>query len=147
MGATRILGMARHTALLSLVVALLAIPVSAQALCAEDPKPATFAQMIRDGSTHSGAYDRLFLGRVVRVRERTAVLVVRAHVGPAPNRARIKNGGVATPDSLILRDGRRYGLVVQRRDDGRWRFSDCGPSRRISEAKLRRLVRLARRVQ
>lgn len=139
--------MARLTVLLSLVIALLAIPVSAQALCGEDPTPTAFAQMIRDGSTHSGSYDRLFLGRVVRVRERTAVLVVRAHVGPAPDRARIKNGGLGTPDSLILRDGRRYGLVVQRRDDGRWRFADCGPSRRVSEAKLRHLVGLARHAQ
>lgn len=143
-GSRNILAMGRLAVTVVVVGVLMALPTVAQALCAEDPTPTTFAQMIRDGSTHSGSYDRLFLGRVVRVRERTAILVVRAHVGPAPDRARIKNGGLPMPDRLILRDGRRYGLVVQRRDDGRWRFADCGPSRRISASKLHHLVRLSR---
>jgi hypothetical protein len=136
--------MARLTILIALTGTLLAVPMTAQALCGADPDPITFAEMIRDGSTHAGRYDRLFLGRVVRVGEKTAVMKVRAHVGPAPDRARIAHGRPPTPDHLTLYEGGRYGLVVQRRDDGRWRYADCGPSREVSAAKLRRLVRLAR---
>jgi hypothetical protein len=139
-----ILGMSRLTIMGALIVALLVVPTTAQALCADDPNAVTFAQMIRDGSTHAGRYDRLFLGRVVRVGEKTAAMKVRAHVGPAPDHPRIAQRRVLLPDRLLLEEDRRYGLVVQRRDDGRWRYADCGPSRQISAAKLRRLVRLAR---
>lgn len=63
-----IVGMARLTILIALVAVVLAVPASAQALCGADPTPTTFAEMIRDGSTHTGRHDRLFLGRVIRVR-------------------------------------------------------------------------------
>jgi hypothetical protein len=139
-----IVGVSRLTMLGALIVALLVVPTTAQALCGADPNPVTFAQLIRDGSTHAGRYDRLFLGRILRVSEKTAVMNVRAHVGPAPDHARIAQRRVLLPDRLLLEEDRRYGLVVQRRDDGRWRYADCGPSRQISAAKLRRLVRLAR---
>lgn len=91
--------------------------------------------MIRHGSTYSGRYDRLFLGRVIRVRERTATMNVRAHVGPAPDRARIKNGGLPKPVSLILRDRRRYGLVAGLLLSPWSLLGRCGPMR-IGEVVL-----------
>jgi hypothetical protein len=136
--------LARVTIVVAFLAAVGTLPTVAQALCTDDPNPATFVEMIRDGSTHAGRYDRLFLGRVVPVGEKTAVMKVRAHVRRAPDRARIAHGREPLPDRLILAEDSRYGLVVHRRDDGRWRYADCGPSREISRARLRRLVRLAR---
>lgn len=142
-----------------LLSATLTIPASpARALCAPpDPDQLSFRQMIDQGTTGDEAFDRMIIGRVVRVRDRgeiggtaTAFVAVKAHpTGHVPDVARVRfhenPPGVWGEHTLEFRPGQRWVIIAARLDGGRYGHDgDCGQTQRVGVDRYRELVAYAR---
>jgi hypothetical protein len=136
---------------------LLGTGIPAQADCAADPDAYTLERMIRRGDTGDDDYERLFLGRVRRIRDPEAPggnVIVRLRVrevpfGPDRSWVRIRDwmsppGMQVIPEMDLVR-GRFYAVVAHERTDGTF-FHDgpCGQTQRLHPSQLRRLIHLSR---
>ena len=130
----------------------------ARALCAPpDPDQLTFRQMIEQGTTGDETFDRMIIGRVLRIRDRgavggkaTALVRVAAHpTGDVPDIARIRfrryPPGVWVEHSLEFRAGERWVIIAYRADGGRFHHDgDCGQTERVGVPRYRDLLAYAR---
>ena len=143
----------------ALVVGMIMLPAApARALCvAPDPDQLTFHQMIDQGTTGDDTYDRMIIGRVLRVRDRgavggraTAFVRVAAHpTGYVPDVARIRfralPPGVWVEDHFEFHEGERWVIIAHRADGGRYRHDGgCGRTERVGVDRYRALLADAR---
>ncbi|HYJ60552.1 MAG TPA: hypothetical protein VE032_03710 [Actinomycetota bacterium] len=133
---------------------LLPIATPARAVCAApDPDTLTFEQMIDQGTTGDDDFDRMIIGRVVRVRDRgevggraTAVVHVAAHpTGYVPERIRVRfrayPPGVWAEHSVEFAVGERWVIIAKRKDGGRYQHDgDCGQTQRVSRERYAELI-------
>lgn len=131
---------------------------SAQASCAIFPDELSFRQMMRQGTTADGRYDRLFFGRVVDINDlepgkggdkMAKLAVAESPVGYAPLVARVRfwtpEPGVGVGDFFTYERRSFYVVVAHRRDDGT--FEDdapCGRTQKVGRDRFWGLVHFAR---
>src|SRR5262245_47651018 len=125
----------RRTLWVAVLVGSFVFPAApAHALCAApDPDQLTFHQMIGQGTTGDDTYDRMIIGRVLRIRDRgavggkaTAFIHVAAHpTGFVPDIAQVRfralPPGVWAEDHLEFHAGERWVIIAYRADGGRYR--------------------------
>ena len=140
------------------LVPLIVSASPAAAACAPDPNALSIRQMIVTGTTGSEQYDVLFLGRVVRLHDlggdtggpTLARFHVKAHpVGFAPRGARVlfykPPPGVGVSENFVFKPGRHYAVVAHRMRSGVFAFDGaCGQTAKLSQERMRRLIRLYR---
>ena len=151
--------MIRRITASSLVAASLLLPgTPARAVCvAPDPGQLTFQETMQQGTTGDDTFDRMIIGRVLRIRDRGAVggkatAFVRVAADPAgevPDIARIRfrryPPGLWVEHSLEFRAGERWVIIAYRADGGRFHHDgDCGQTERVSVQRYRDLVAHAR---
>ena len=130
----------------------------ARALCAApDPDQLTFREMIEQGTTGDDTFDRMIIGRVLRIRDRGAVggkatafvRVAADPTGDVPDVAKVRfrryPPRVWAEHSLEFRVGERWVIIAYRADGGRFHHDgDCGQTERVSVQRYRDLVAYAR---
>jgi hypothetical protein len=113
--------------------------------------------MIERDKTGEGQYDRLFLGRVRRIRDLGAAgghVTVRLRVRQVPvgDPRRligvsdwVEPPGVSSSAEFDFKRGRRYAIVARLRDDGLFDHNaPCRQTARLSAERFGRLIHLSR---
>ena len=149
----------RIGAIAVLLAGMVGLPASsAHALSCAPPDPAwlPFRQMIDQETTGRDDFDRMIIGKIIRIRDRgdaggtaTAFVRVAAHpTGYVPDAARVRiyvePPGVSS-GGWDFHEGQRWVFIAYRADGGAYHYDgDCGQTQPFGVSGYRHLVAYAR---